>query len=185
MEFADLEASAKAIEKDGSEIDGRAIRVNYATQRKPNEAAEKRAKVFNDKQSPPAETLWIGSLSFSVTEDQVYEAFGQHGDVQSVRLPTDRDTGAPKGFGYVQFSSVEDATAALKAMNGAEIAGRAIRVDFAPPKQDNGERGGFGGGRGGGGFGGGRGGRGGGRGRGGFDRGGRGGGRGRGGPPRG
>ncbi|ODN73810.1 hypothetical protein L202_07338 [Cryptococcus amylolentus CBS 6039] len=189
VEFANLEASAKALEKDGAEVDGRNIRVNYATKRDNNQAADKRAKVFNDKQSPPAETLWVGSLSFNVTEDQVYEAFGAHGDVQSVRLPTDRETGAPKGFGYVQFASIDEATAALKALNGQEIAGRAIRCDFAPPKQENGDRGGFGGGRGGGfgGRGGGRGGFGGrggarGGGRGGFQDRGRGGGRGRGAP---
>ncbi|WVW81298.1 hypothetical protein I302_103289 [Kwoniella bestiolae CBS 10118] len=194
VEFADLESSAKAIEKNGHEVDGRAIRVNYATQRNPQQAVEKRAKAFGDQQSPPAETLFIGSLSFSITEDQIYEAFGEHGDVQSVRLVTDRETGAPKGFGYVQFGDVEQATAALNALNGQAIAGRPIRVDYAPPKRNDGERGGFGGGRGGGGRGGGRGGRGGfggdrggrGGGRGGFggDRG-RGGGRGRGGPPRG
>ncbi|WWC67292.1 uncharacterized protein I206_101200 [Kwoniella pini CBS 10737] len=188
VEFSNLESSAKAIEKNGHEVDGRAIRVNYATQRNPQQAVEKRAKAFGDQQSPPAETLFIGSLSFSVSEDQIYEAFGEHGDVQSVRLVTDRETGAPKGFGYVQFGDVESATAALKALNGQSIAGRPIRVDYAPPKKDNNERGGFGGGRGGGrggrgGFGGDRGGRGGFGGRGG-GRGGAGG-RGRGGPPRG
>lgn len=148
--------------------------MNFANARKPD--ADKRAKVFNDKRSPPADTLWIGSLPFDTTEDHIYEAFGEYGDVQSVRLPTDRETGAAKGFGYVTFGDVAQATAALEALNGTEFGSRRIRIDFAPPKPDNRE-GGFGGGRGGrGGFGGRGGGRGG---------GGRGGGRGRGGPPRG
>ncbi|RSH78085.1 uncharacterized protein EHS24_002541 [Apiotrichum porosum] len=193
VEFANLEASAEAIKFDGKEIDGRSVRVNYANVRQ-NNPAENRAKAFNDKQSPPAETLWVGSLSFDITEDAVYEAFGEHGDVQSVRLPTDRETGAPKGFGYVQFADVAQATAALEALNGQELAGRRIRIDYAPPKQDNpsGGRGGFGGDRRGGGRGGGfGGGRGGGRGGsfggrdsgfGGRGRGGPGGGRGRGAP---
>lgn len=185
VEFADVDSAIKAIEFEGKELDGRAIRVNFANARKPD--ADKRAKVFNDKRSDPADTLWIGSLPFDTTEDHVYEAFGEYGDVQSVRLPTDRDTGAAKGFGYVTFGDVAQATAALEALNGTEFGSRRIRIDFAPPKPENngggggfggrgGGRGGFGGrgggGRGGGGFGG----------RGG---GGRGGGRGRGGPPRG
>ena len=92
-------------------------------------------------------------------------------------MPTDRETGAPKGFGYVTFGSIDEAKAAFDGMQGYEIAGRTVRLDYSSPRPSNGDspargRGGFGGG-----FGGGRGGRGGGR--GGFgDRGGRGGGRG-------
>lgn len=197
VEFANLDGSAKACaEMNGAEIDGRYLKVNYAAKRDQTAA---RSKAFNDKQSAPAETLWIGSLSFDINEDQIYEAFGEHGDVQRVSLPTDRETGAPKGFGYVQFGDVDQATAALTALNGTELAGRRIRIDYAPPKDNSGGdrggfggrgggRGGFGGGRGGGrggGFGGGDrgfGGRGGGRGGFGGRDGGRGGGRGRGAP---
>lgn len=77
-----------------------------------------------------------------------------------VRLPTDRETGAPKGFGYVTFSTVDEATAALKGAQGIEVAGRPLRLDFSTPRPDNGNfnsRGGRGG-RGGGGRGFGRGG---------------------------
>ena len=100
---------------------------------------------------------------------------------RGIRLPTDRETGAPKGFGYVEMESIEEATAAFEALQGADMAGRALRLDYAGARPENndsprGGRGGFGGRGGGrGGFGD-RGGRGGGRGRGGFgDRGGRGG----------
>jgi nucleolin len=125
--------------------------------------------------------LFVGNLSFDAGQETVSEAFGEWGTVLGVRLPTDRDTGEPKGFGYVTFSSVDEAKAALENLQGAEIAGRACRLDFSQPRPQNGESGG----RGGGGFGGRGGGRGGfggrGGGRGGFgDRGGRGG-RGRGG----
>ncbi len=163
---------------EGREVDGRPIRVNYSIQKPQGApAADRRANARGDQMSAPSDTLFVAGLSFSATEDQVYEAFADHGDVQSVRLPTDRDTGAPKGIAYVQFSSQEGATAGL-ALQGQELAGRPIRLDYATPRgEGGGGRGGFGGG--GGSRGGGRGGFGGGSGRGGFsDRGGRGGGRG-------
>lgn len=164
VEFADTDASAKAIEFDGKEIDGRTVRVNYAAKK---DDTQSRAKAFNDKISEPADTLWVGSLSFDLTEDALYEAFATYGDISSVRMPTDRETGSPRGFAYITYSSIDDAKSALEGLNGQELAGRRIRIDFAPPKPDNGggDRGGFGGrggGRGGGGrgggFGGGRGG---------------------------
>ena len=157
------------------EIDGRAINVDFS---KPKDAAtprQDRQKSYGDSLSAPSETLFVANLSFDVTEDAVAEEFGKHGSVLGVRLPTDMNSGAPKGFGYVQFASVEDAQEALGKMSGATIMGRPIRLDYSTPRppRDNdsprgrGGRGGFD-----------RGGRGGGRGRGGFDRGGRGGGRG-------
>ena len=187
VKFTTVEAATKAVALSGKEVDGRSIRVDFAAERTDN-PTERRAKAFNDKQSAPASTLFVGGLPFDTNEDSVYEAFGEFGDIQRVALPKDRDTGAPKGFGYVEFSDVDQATAALNAMNGTEFGGRRLRVDFSGPRPertegggggDRGGRGGFGGGRGGG-----RGGFGdrGGRGRGGFDRGGRGGGRGRGAP---
>ena len=95
-----------------------------------------------------------------------------------MRLPTDKETGAPKGFGYVEFSSIEEAKKVFSSMSGAQILGRPIRLDYSAPRPPRDSPGGFRGGSGGGRGGSGRGGRGGGRGRGGFDRGGRGGSRG-------
>jgi nucleolin len=191
VEFANVEDATKAVEAmNGKEIDGREINVNFASARPaPTEGARQdRAKQFNDKPSDPSKTLFVGNLSFQADENTIYETFGEYGSVQSVRLITDRETGAPKGFGYVEFEDVDQAKAALEALAGQDVAGRSIRLDYAPARDNNnaggGGRGGFGGGRGGGrgGFGGDRGGRGGfGGGRGG-DRGGRGGGRGRGAP---
>jgi nucleolin len=134
-------------------------------------ATSQRADRYGDKKSEPNNTLFLGNLSFDADNNAVQQAFEEFGTINRVSLPTDRETGAPKGFGYIDFATVEEATAAFEAMNGADIAGRAIRIDYASARPDNGgDRGGFGGGRGGGG----------GRGRGGFgDRGGgRGGGRG-------
>jgi nucleolin len=120
------------------------------------------------------------------------EIFGEYGEIKAIRLPTDQESGQLKGFGYVEYSSVDEAREALKELQGVDLAGRSARLDFSTPRQNTGDsprggrggrggfndRGGRGGGRGRGGFGdrGGFGGRGGGRGRGGFnDRGGRGG----------
>jgi nucleolin len=166
-------------------VDGREINIDFATPRveRPRASFDDRAKKYGDVESAPSDTIFVGNISFEATYDHIKEAFEQYGTITRISLPTDRETGTPKGFGYVGFSSVEEATEALTALKGAEIGGRPVRLDFAQARTDDGgaPRGGRGGGgRGGfdrGGRGGGRG-FGGGRGRGGFDRGGRGGGRG-------
>jgi nucleolin len=186
VEFANAADAAAALKaKNKSELDGRAINVDFSTPR-PNEGerSNARAKAHGDTTSPESDTLFVGNISFEANEDILGEEFGKWGTVTQVRLPTDMGTGAPKGYGYVQFASVEEAKEAMKNMTGAPICGRPVRLDFSTPKQNNGDsrggyrpqrggRGGFGdrGGRGGmrggrGGFGdrGGRGGRGGGRG---------------------
>jgi len=182
VQFVNAADAAKAhAGKKGAMIDGRACNVDFAADRSTGgqqDRSQARAKFHGDTTSPPSDTLFVGNLSFDVGQETVSEAFGEYGTVMGVRLPTDRETGEAKGFGYVTFSSVDEAKAALENMQGAEIAGRACRLDYSQPRPQNGEspgRGGRGGSRGA--FGG-RGGRGG-RGRGGFgDRGGRGGGRG-------
>jgi nucleolin len=192
VEFASAADAAKAYEsmKD-TEIDGRKINLDYATGRPANkdqggfkERAQTRARSFGDQSSPESDTLFVGNLPFSATEDSVHEVFGSSGSVLGIRLPTHQESGQPKGFGYVQYSSVDEARQAYNDLQGAEIDGRPVRLDFSTPRANNGgDRGGRGGGRGGfGGRGGGRGGP-----RGGGGRGGRGGfggrGGGAGGPP--
>lgn len=172
VEFANAADAAKAQkEMHEYELDGRQLNVDFSTPRAKPDANGARANKYGDKRSPPSNTLFLGNVSFECSNESIQEVFQEYGNITRVSLPTDRDTGSLKGFGYVDFGSQEEATAALEALNGQEIGGRAIRIDYAQPREDNGS-GGFGGGRGGG-----RGGRGGGR--GGFgDRGGRGGGRG-------
>eukprot|EP00250_Pteridium_aquilinum_P007704 c17373_g1_i1 orf=161-691(+) len=99
--------------------------------------------------------LFIGGLSFNTQEDSLRQAFSPHGDIQDVRIITDRETGRSRGFGFVTFGSEADAEAALQGMDGKVVDGRAIRVDYA--SSTNAPRGGGGGGfgGGGGGFGGG------------------------------
>ncbi|KAG2069990.1 RNA-binding domain-containing protein [Suillus decipiens] len=196
VHFTSADAVEKALQMNGKDIDGRPVNIDKSTPPDKTAVRENRAKSFGDTPSPVSSVLFVGNLSFGVNEDQLWEVFGEHGDVKSVRVPTDRESGRPKGFAYVEFSALEAAQAAYGQLQGYELDGRSLRLDYSQPRDNAGGgrgggrggfgdrgrgRGGFGGGdrgRGRGGFGGDRGGRG--RGRGG-DRGGRGGGRGRGG----
>lgn len=121
--------------------------------------------------------LYVGNLPFSTTENDLRELFEQHGEVSSATLVMDRETGRPRGFGFVEFTNDDDARAAINALSGHSLDGRDLTVNEARPREDRGGGGG-GGGRGRGGYGGGGGGGGGGRGRGGYGGGGGGGGRG-------
>jgi cold-inducible RNA-binding protein len=101
--------------------------------------------------------LYVGNLPFSTDDSQLRALFEAHGDVVSASVVMDRDTGRPRGFGFVEMSDDNEARAAIEAMNGQSVEGRAIVVNEARPREARpaGGRGGFGGGRGG--FGGGRG----------------------------
>jgi RNA recognition motif-containing protein len=113
--------------------------------------------------------IFVGNLSFQTTQDELHAAFAQYGNVDRVNIVTDRDTGQPRGFAFVEMTDQQEAQNAIQQLNGAEMNGRALNVNEARPKPAGGGFGG-GGGRGGprgGGFGGGGGGRGGNRGGGG------------------
>src|SRR5438128_11508827 len=121
--------------------------------------------------------LYVGNLTYGVTDSTLLQMFEPHGTVQSAQVIMDRDTGRSKGFGFVEMGSDQEAQAAIQALNGTEVGGRALTVNEARPKPEGGRGGGggggFGGGKGRGGYGGG----GGGGGRGGYGGGGGGGGR--------
>src|SRR5262245_43871646 len=94
--------------------------------------------------------LYVGNLPFSATDDSLKEMFGQAGQVESARIITDRDTGRSKGFGFVEMSTEQEASAAIKKFNGADLNGRSITVNEArpmAPREGGGHRGGGGGGR--------------------------------------
>ena len=97
--------------------------------------------------------LYVGNMAFSTTADSLRDAFSQFGDVQDVVIITDRETGRPRGFGFVTMSD-DDARAAMNGLNGKEVDGRTLNVNEAREKTDA-PRGGGGGYRGGGGGGGG------------------------------
>ena len=104
--------------------------------------------------------IYVGNVSYQMTDDDLRNAFEAYGDVESARVIMDRDTGRSKGFGFVEMPDRDEAMAAIEGLNGKEIAGRAVTVNEARPRPagggggGGGRRGGFGGG-GGGGFGGG------------------------------
>lgn len=113
--------------------------------------------------------MYVGNLAFSTTENDLRELFSQYGSVTEVFLPTDRDTGRPRGFAFVSMDTAEAMHAAVEGQNGKDFLGRSLTINEARPREERPAYGGGGGGRrsGGGGYGGG----GGGGGRGGFDRG--------------
>lgn len=86
-----------------------------------------------------AKNIYVGNLPWSCTEDEVRDAFGQYGEVLSVKLINDRETGRPRGFGFVEM---EDAGAdeAIDALNGSDFGGRNIKVNIARPREDRGPR---------------------------------------------
>jgi len=97
--------------------------------------------------------LYVGNLPFSADEDQVRELFGQNDrTVVEVRLITDRDTGRPRGFGFVEMGSDEDAQGAISELNGFTMDGRPLTVNEARERSAGGGGGGGGGFRGGGGY---------------------------------
>jgi RNA recognition motif-containing protein len=96
--------------------------------------------------------LYIGNLPFSATEDELRELFGRHGAVKSVNVVSDRETGRPRGFAFVEFEDASSAEAAMRALDGSNLGGRTIRVNEAQERGRGGPGGG--GGRGGGGGGG-------------------------------
>jgi RNA recognition motif-containing protein len=95
--------------------------------------------------------LYVGNLSFSATDQTLREAFAAHGDVTDVHVVVDRMTGQSRGFGFVTMGSQNEASAAMEAMNGADLDGRSLKVNEAEERSGGGGRGGGGGGRGGGG----------------------------------
>src|SRR6202163_4840056 len=100
--------------------------------------------------------LYVGNLAYGVTDSDLQQLFATHGTVQSAQVIMDRDTGRSKGFGFVEMGSDSEAQAAIAALNGKEVEGRALTVNEARPKPGGGGggRGGSGGGSGGGGRGG-------------------------------
>jgi len=131
IEFADFAASAAAIRKDNMELCGRNVHLDYAQPR------IERAPVASSPRAPtnpPSSTLFLGGLSYKATTDDIRAAFNHFGTITDVRITIDRDTSRPKGFGYVSFSTVEEAQAALSAMNGQLLADRPLRLDFATPR---------------------------------------------------
>ena len=88
--------------------------------------------------------LYVGNLSFNSTEGDITDAFSAYGTVTSVNVITDRETGRPRGFAFVEMSSDAEAQSAMQALDGQDLDGRTLKVNIAKPREN---RGGGGGGR--------------------------------------
>jgi len=93
--------------------------------------------------------IFVGNLSYQTTQDYLHAAFAAYGNVERVNIITDRDSGQPRGFAFVEMTEKRDAETAISQLNGAELNGRALNVNEARPKTESrGFGGGGGGGRG-------------------------------------
>ncbi len=89
-----------------------------------------------------AKRIYVGNLSYSTTEDELRELFSKHGNVESINLIIDRDTGRSRGFAFVEMDQ-SGADAAISALNGQDLGGRSLRIDEARERGGGGGRGGY------------------------------------------
>lgn len=85
-------------------------------------------------------SIYVGNLSYQVTQEDVVAVFGEYGTVKQVQVPTDRETGRPRGFCFVEMETEEEETAAIEALDGAEWMGRSLKVNKAKPREERGSR---------------------------------------------
>ncbi|MGN6548245.1 MAG: RNA recognition motif domain-containing protein [Aureliella sp.] len=90
--------------------------------------------------------IYVGNLSFRATEDDIRQAFGAYGDVTSVNIIVDRETGRSRGFAFVEMPNADEAAAAIESLNSQEVVGRRITVNEARPRDERPRSGGGGGG---------------------------------------
>jgi RNA recognition motif-containing protein len=83
-------------------------------------------------------SIYVGNLSYEVTQDDLNAVFAEYGSVKRVQLPSDRETGRLRGFGFVEMGTDAEEAAAIDALDGAEWMGRALKVNKAKPREDRG-----------------------------------------------
>lgn len=89
--------------------------------------------------------IYVGNLNYDTTEDELKQAFEQYGQVESVKIISDRYTGRSKGFGFIEMPVDDEARAAIEGLDGSDLGGRNLKVNEAKPREDRGNRGGGGG----------------------------------------
>ena len=85
-------------------------------------------------------SIYVGNLSYDVTQEDLGKVFAEYGSVKRVQLPTDRETGRSRGFGFVEMQSEDEESSAIEALDGAERMGRVMKVNKARPREDRGNR---------------------------------------------
>ena len=86
-------------------------------------------------------TIYVGNISYDVTSEDLTEVFGEYGTVKRVSLPTDRETGRPRGFGFVEMEDDDQETTAIETLDGADWMGRQMKVNKAKPRENSGRNG--------------------------------------------
>jgi nucleolin len=133
VDFVDNKGAERALEKDGQDLQGRSLKISPTKTARGDAAAGYRNR---DRSPPPSrrsndcKTVFVGNLSHDAEERDLSKAFEGCGDIESIRIVLDRDTGKARGFGYVEFTSKDAVESALK-ISGQDIAGRIVRVDYA------------------------------------------------------
>lgn len=123
--MATVESAAKVIEGlDQQSVRGRRITIQYALG-----DGKQASRVF--KEAPPAKTLFIGNMSFEMSDKDLNDLFRDIENVVDVRVAIDRRTGQPKGFAHADFTDIESATKAIEKLNGKNLYGRLLRVNFS------------------------------------------------------
>ena len=79
--------------------------------------------------------IYVGNLSYGMSEDELRQAFSAHGEVSSVKILMDRETGRSRGFGFVEMPNKAEADAAIAQLNGKDVGGRALRINEARPRE--------------------------------------------------
>merc|ERR1712086_1142419 len=142
--FADANAAAAGVAKDQMDLDGRTLTVNVAESPKPNKEREpKPQREYADQASAgpaqPQLKCFVGNLSWDTSEETVANFFKDCGQTTDVYFPTDRD-GRPRGFGFITFAELGGSAAAV-ALNGVELDGRGLRINYEQPKGKGGGKG--------------------------------------------
>lgn len=132
--FGSPEEAVKAVAMNGADILGRPIKVDFS--QKPAGAGGGGGREVRPMQAKPegCNTLFAGNLSFDIDDDQIKAFFGECGEISSVRWLTDRDTQQFKGCGFVEFADPDASLDKAALLNGQNLLGRSIRLDFAAPR---------------------------------------------------
>jgi nucleolin len=132
--FETPEAAAKAVAMNGTEILGRPMKVDFSTPRANKGGGGGEVRPMQEKPEG-CTTLFCGNLSFNVTEEAVHEFFKECGAISNIRWLEDKETGQFKGCGFVEFSDPDASLDKAALLNGKELLGRTVRLDFATPRK--------------------------------------------------
>ncbi len=127
------------LQRDGTHVSGQAGPDRPDRSPKPRASSNER----RDEECQLSKKLYVGNLSFSTTEDEIRGVFERHGSVDSVNVITDRETGRPRGFAFVEMGEESAASDAIRALDGTDLGGRNIKVNEAQDRQRGGGGGGY------------------------------------------